>query len=47
MTRGILQWNIWGEYQRGISKGNIRGEYEFIVITLFSFIVYGHAFPVY
>ena len=41
--------NITVEYsfRGGISEGNIKREYEFIVIPLFSFIIYGPAFPVY
>ena len=39
--------NITVEYMGGISEGNIKEEYEFIVIPLFSFIVYGPAFTVY
>ena len=41
-------YNEWhGEYYWGIYGGNIREEYEFIVIPLFSFIVYGPASPIY
>ena len=32
---------------QGIFGGNVRGEYEFIVIPLFSFVAYGPVFPVY
>ena len=32
------------EYQKRILEGKVRGDYEFIVIALFSFIVYGSAF---
>ena len=47
MARGILQWSIWGKYHWAKSEGNIKGEYEFIILPLFSFIVYGPAFPVF
>ena len=46
----VLNWKEdkeWrGEYYSGIFGGNIKRESEFIVISLFSCVVYGPAFPV-
>ena len=39
--------NITVEYLAGITEGNIRGEREFLIVPLFSFIVYGSEFFVY
>ena len=39
--------NITLDYLWEILEGNISEEYEFVVIPLFLFIVYGPTFPVY